>query len=66
MKLRTLHAHNVVNPNPAHRQRIGDERPVTPPFTADNSPNESIMRHLAEDVVLGILERAVTIQGFLV
>ncbi len=39
MSLGTFHAHNVVNPNPAHDQRIGDERTVATPrnrFRAHN------------------------------
>jgi hypothetical protein len=32
MNLETFHAHNVVNTNPAYRQRIGDKRTVATPW----------------------------------
>jgi hypothetical protein len=32
MNLGTFHAHNVINPNPTHSQRIGDERTVATPW----------------------------------
>jgi hypothetical protein len=42
MNLGAFHAHNVVNLNPAHRERIRDERTVTTPWncfrTHDRAP----------------------------
>ena len=34
MNLGTFHAHNVINANPTHSQRIGDERTVAAHGTA--------------------------------
>src|SRR5579859_744728 len=41
MNLGTFHAYNVVNLNSAHRQRIGDERPVTPPWNRFRTHNRA-------------------------
>jgi hypothetical protein len=41
MNLGTLHAHNVVNPNPAYSQRIGDKRTVTTPWNRFRTHNRA-------------------------
>jgi hypothetical protein len=39
MNLGTFHAHDVVNLNPAYRERIGDERAVAPPWNRFRTHN---------------------------
>src|ERR1700674_1522180 len=41
MNLGTLHAHNVVNLNPAYSQRIGDERTVATPWNRFRAHNRT-------------------------
>jgi hypothetical protein len=41
MNLGTLHAHNVVNLDPAYCQRIGDERTVAPPWNRFGAHNRA-------------------------
>jgi hypothetical protein len=38
MNLGTLHAYNVFNLNPAHSQRVGDERTVATPWNRFRAP----------------------------
>ncbi len=39
MNLGTFHAHNVINPNSAYSQRIGDERTVATPWNRFRTHN---------------------------
>jgi glutathionylspermidine synthase len=41
MNLGTLHAHNVVNPNPPYSKRIGDKRTVATPWNRFRAHNRA-------------------------
>ena len=54
--LGTFHAHNVVNPNPPHSQRIGDKRTVATPWNRFRAHNRApLLRELISAIGAALL-----------